>query len=98
MGLSWFDASEAKKFGEQLAQYYMERIPLEAAKGKGNSPAKQKEVLDKMFMQLVQFRQQHKLNVYKKAQFGNTFKWTLNDAGYEDTLADELTKALLKFL
>jgi hypothetical protein len=32
---------------------------------------------------------------YKKAKFGNAFKWKLLEAGYEPDFADELTKELL---
>jgi hypothetical protein len=33
--------------------------------------------------------------VYKTAQLGSSFKWTLNDAGYDPVYVDELTKWLL---
>mgnify|MGYP003510247192 CR=1 FL=1 len=82
MILSWFDASEAKKFGTSLAHFYMERIPLETLGVKNISLSKRQEVLGKMFQQMARFRLEHKLNIYKKAKLGNAFKWTLTDAGY----------------
>lgn len=98
MVLSWFDAREAKKFGAALAAFYIERIPLGDSGGKSKTPAKKQEVISKMFQQMASFKQEHKLNVYKKAQLGNVFKWTLTDAGYDPAYVDQLTKELmLKF-
>lgn len=94
MLLSWFDAIEAQKFGESLARFYIERIPLDAESGKKEAIKKQ-EVLDKMFRQMAQFRLGHQLNIYKNAQLGNAFKWTLTDAGYDPVYVDQLTKELM---
>jgi hypothetical protein len=96
MPISWFDASEAKKFGFELAHFFIERIPFESTAKKDKSLAKKKEVLDKMFARIAQFKQQHKLNIYKKAQLGNTFKWELSEAGYDEEFVDDLTKMLMK--
>ena len=94
MLLSWFDANEAKKFGEALAQFYIERIPLDAEGGK-KAASKKQEVLDKMFQKMARFRLEQKLNIYKNAQLGNAFKWTLTDAGYDPVYVDQLTKELM---
>ena len=95
MALSWFDAREARNFGISLANFYIERIPLDAAGGKDKSIAKRQEVLNKMYQKMALFRLGHKLNIYKRAQLGNAFKWTLKDAGYDPEIADHLTKELL---
>lgn len=94
--LSWFDASEAKEFGNSLARFYMNRIPPGSSSGKNMPTAKkQQEVVDKMFQQVARFKLDHKLNVYKKAQLGNAFKWTLKDAGYDPAFVDQFTKNLM---
>jgi hypothetical protein len=95
MALSWFDTKEEKKFGESLARFFMERTPVKADKSTKFIAKKQEELLNKMAQQIVQFRVQHKLNIYKKAQLGNAFKWTLRDAGYDHTYVDELTSWLM---
>lgn len=98
MVLSWFDASEAKKFGGTLALFYIERIPPGDSGATKKSIVKKQEVVNKMFQQVVRFKLEHKLNVYKKAQLGNAFKWALKDAGYDSKFVDQLTKNLmLKF-
>lgn len=91
MLLSWFNAAEAKKFGASLARFHIERIPLD----KSISPAKQQELLKQLFQQMVQFQLEHKLNIYKKAQLGNVFKWTLKEAGYDHEYVDQITKQLM---
>jgi hypothetical protein len=45
-----------------------------------------------MVFQIVEFKQRHKLNTYKKAQLANEFKWTLLDAGMAPDYADDITK------
>lgn len=95
MVLSWFDAREAKEFGVSLAHFYINRIPPGDSAGKNKSIAKQQEVINKMFQQLARFKLEHRLNIYKKAQLGNVFKWTLKDAGYDTEFADQLTKKLM---
>jgi len=96
MALGWFNASEAKEFGVTLAHFYMNRIPPGDSDGKNKSIAKKQEVINKLFLQLAQYKLEHKLNIYKKAQLGNVFKWTLKDAGYDPAFVDELTKELMR--
>ena len=92
---SWFDASEAQKFGTTLADFYIERITAEDSGNKDKSAAKQQEVVTKMLLQVQIFKANHKLNLYKKAKLANSFKWKLMDANYQPDIVDELTKTLL---
>ena len=96
MIFTWFDAAEAKKFGASLAQFFLERVPKASQKADKEFAKKVDQALEKMVLQIVQFKQQHKLNTYKKAQLGNVFKWTLLDAGIEAGYADEMTKWLMQ--
>lgn len=95
MVFDWLNAKEAQKFGLELAAFFIERIPPEVTPRKEKTLAKRKEVLHKMFQQMERFKLQHRLNVYKKAKFGNSFQWALKDAGYTQEFIDELTKELL---
>lgn len=98
MIFGWFDAKDAEEFGAHLARFFMERVPLEPSNKRRNSVAKKKEVLEKMFLQVAQFRQARKLNIYKKAKLGNAFKWELREAGYDAEFTDDLTKLLMQQL
>lgn len=93
--LSWFDASKAKAFGVSLAQFFIERMPLEAKMGEKAFAKKAESVHAKMTGQILRFRQECRLNPYKKAQLGNAFKWTLLEAGYSADYASKLTKWLM---
>jgi hypothetical protein len=96
MVLNWFDAAEAKKFGASLAQFFLERIPKVSQKADKEFAKKVDYVLGKMAVQIAEFKQQHKLNTYKKAQLGNVFKWALLDAGIAADYADDITKWLMQ--
>lgn len=99
MIFNWFDAHEAEKSGQSLALFFAERVTVEVGKGgKKSLPKKQMEAVSKMFAQAERFSREHKLNIYKKAKLGNTFKWKLKELGYNNNLIDELTKELLLHL
>lgn len=95
MPFSWLDASQAKGFGETLAKFFMQRIPLDVPNKKTKSMAQKQEVLEKMYLQIIKFNSNKKLNIYKKAQLGNSFKWVLKEAGYDPDFVDQLTKELM---
>jgi hypothetical protein len=92
---SWLDARDAQQFGKTLADFLIERIPMEESGQKSKSMAKKQEVLDKIFLQIDIYKVNHKLNLYKKAKLANAFKWKLLDAKYQPAFVDELTKILL---
>lgn len=92
---SWLDAQEAQKFGTTLAEFFIERIPMEESGKKSKSLEKKQEVVQKMIQQIQIHRIDHKMNLYKKAKLANAFKWKLLDANYPSELVDELTKMLL---
>ena len=98
MILSWFDASEAKEFGETLARFFLQSMPAASKIGDKAFAQKADKTLRLMAEQVGQFKKQKKLNTYKKAQLGNAFKWTLIDAGVEAGYTDELTKWLVQHL
>lgn len=93
MVFGWLDAREAKEFGASLARFYLEHAPPNAPDRKRKTS--DLAVLNKMAQQINRFQQAHKMNFYKKAQFGAAFKCALVEAGFEDAAADELTRLLL---
>lgn len=95
MILGWFRAGEAKAFGASLAHFYAERIPVEAQVNEKKFAAKTDEVLRKMARQVQEFRAKNSVSIYKKAQIGNAFRWTLQDAGYNEKYVQHLTVWLM---
>lgn len=95
MVLNWFDASESKNFATQLAQSFMEKDAQEQPDSKKKSVLKKQKLLNTVFQEVGNFKRAHSLNIYKKAQFANTFKWALKEAGYEDAYIDELVREIM---
>lgn len=87
---NWLNAGEAKKFGKSLAQYFIDHVPSSERTGDKKFALKTKKTLDAMARQAAEFKQSHKLNVYKRAQLLNQFKWALKDAGLADDYINQL--------
>jgi hypothetical protein len=90
----WFNAKEANAFGEELAAFLAERLPLDERDAR-RAPHKKREVLAKLMAHAQRFAQVHPLNVYRKARLGSAFKWKLIDLGYEKDFVEEVTKEVL---
>ena len=95
MAIAWFDAKEAEKFGQSLAQLFIAKIPVVIEPGKKTSIAEQFKVVDQAHAQIEKFKQDNKLNIYKKAKLGSAFKYELMAAGYKPEFINELTKGVL---
>ena len=102
--LSWFDATEFQRFGEELAVLFMEDKPAHGegnrkqrrakkSKGQDNDPIQ--ATMRKLANRILAFEARRKANFYKKAKFANAFKWRLKEAGYDAGFVDELTKELV---
>ena len=91
MLFDWLDARAAVECGATLAEFVVERIP-------NKNPKKAPEALAKLFAHIERFKQDNKLNMYKKAKLANTFRWKLVDYGYTNEFVDEMTKEVLVHL
>lgn len=96
MLLEWFDAEKAKEMGESLALYFIKNIPLTERIDEKKFMRKTKKILEALAKQVSEFKKTNKLNMYKRAQLSNTFKWTLKNAGFSDPYINELTIWLVK--
>ena len=102
--LSWFNAKEFQRFGEELAVQFIEGKPAadegnrkirRKRKGKGTVSDPLHEKLRNMAARISAFEAKKGANFYKKAKFANAFKWKLIEAGYDAGFADELAKELV---
>ncbi|MBR7781162.1 hypothetical protein [Undibacterium luofuense] len=99
MIFGWFNAKESKNFGAALADYYLSGMKFDQVKRSlKQNDKKQKEVLVQVVNRVVSFKEKEKLNIYKKAQLCNAFKWRLLEAGLERSHVDELTAWLVRGL
>lgn len=94
----YFDAKPAKAFGATLAASFTQSVPVDGDIPNRKFSRKAEATLKRMDRMVIEFRGANKLNIYKKAQLGNSFKWHLKDIGYEDAYIDRLTEWLLERL
>lgn len=95
MLIAWFDARKSKEFGITLAKIFIEKIPAEKQLNEKVFAAKAQKVLAQATIQTVAFKRENNLNIYKKAQMGNAFKWALKEAGFNPEYINKLTKWLM---
>lgn len=84
----------ARLLARDLAKRYPPNVAVDLATGK-NPPVKLVNALDDTIARAVKFRKSHKLGVYRKAKFGNTFKWELRELGYSEAFVERITKELV---
>lgn len=94
----WLDARKAKDFGKSMAEYFIEHIPSAERNDEKKFARKTNRTLDAVAKKTIEFRKVEKLNVYKRAQLVNQFKWTLKEAGFPDNYIDKITLWLVKLL
>ena len=91
----WFDASEAKAFGNMLAEFYDEKFRITEKTAVHKKLGKQQKLVAQVMLKAQQFKATHKLNPYKKAKLGNVFKWKLRELGHHAELVDQMAKDLM---
>jgi glutamate synthase domain-containing protein 1 len=92
MIFEWFDAKDAKAFGQEISDFYITRSKKTSdRKSEKFIEKKQRELLSKLSQKIAIFKSTKKLNIYKKAQISNVLKWRLHDAGFDKGYVDELT-------
>lgn len=82
----------AKSLVQELAQFYP---PPREESARKVSQKKVLSVVDGIFTKARDFRKQHKLGVYKKARLANTFRWELQEKGYDAKFVDFVTEGLV---
>lgn len=92
--LTWFDTDEVDEFARALARDLIGRLPPLDADKKA-TPERLRNTHDAILSRASAFARTHKINWYKKAHLGNTLKWELRGAGYDQEFADAMTYDVL---
>ena len=95
MILSWFNAKAAQSVGIELARLFIVRVPAGKKLTERKFETKAKAALIEMAKRIAEYEKSSSLNAYQKAKLGNSFKWTLKDAGYDSDYVDKLTDLLM---
>lgn len=94
MVFGWFNTKEAAALGDSLAEFFMERIPVDLSVNDKSFTSRASEVIGKMGLQVDRYKAGKKLNLYQKAKLLNVFRWKLEDAGYNKDYVGELVRWL----
>ena len=91
---------DVDNFAKTLAQDLAKRYPpaLDTAKEKRISQNRISKVLEDAYAKAVKFQREQHLGFYKKARFGNTFRWELKELGYSDKFVEIATEGLIVYL
>lgn len=94
----WFDSKAHTQFGEELADYFIGKMPPGQPLVESKRASKTQYLLDKMQGRVRDFRAQRSSNAFQKAKLANRFRWKLSDAGYEQEYVDTLVAWLVNKL
>ena len=93
--LNWFDTNEVDEFARALAQDLIGRLPPQVDATKKATPERLRNTREAIVSRTTAFARTHSVNWYKKANLGNTFKWELRGAGYDQQFVDAMTYEVL---
>jgi hypothetical protein len=94
--VNWLDTGEVDEFARALATDLIGRLPpaTDGSSRKSN-PERLRNTREAIVSRAAAFARNHKVNWYKKAHLGNTFKWELRSAGYDAEFIDAMTYDVL---
>lgn len=101
MGLfSKVSAKEVDGFAEELAEAIAKRYPpaMDAAEKRKVSANRLTKILEDAFEKAESYQKEKQLGWYKKASFGNAFRWKLKDLGYSERFIDVATEGVIVYL
>jgi hypothetical protein len=93
-------SKQVDAFAKDLAGELSKRYPpgLDQAGGQTLSEKRLTRILEDVCNKAVDFKNEHKLGVYKKARLGNTFRWELESLGYSKKFIETATEGLVVYL
>jgi hypothetical protein len=92
----WFDTREIDELAQAIAAELAKRIPPSKLDSHTKQAANRlRNTHDAVFARVGKYARTHKLNIYKKARFGNQFRWALREAGYPPEFVESWTYELV---
>ena len=86
---------ELERFATGLAEDLGRRFPpASEARTDPGVNHQVKVIIEGLAARAVQYHDQHRLGVYKKAKLANVFKWKLSELGYSADFVDRATREL----
>lgn len=91
----WFNAREVKAVGNALAEHVISELNSVTKADKKRPDDKKDRIVRHIQARVSELKQRERLNVYKIAQLGNTFRWRLKEAGVDENYVETLTTLLV---
>lgn len=91
-----FDTRKVDDFAKSLAQDLARRFPPSSEARTDKGAANQLAVVTEgLYARALRFHQENRLGLFRKAKLGNTFRWQLQELGYTEGFAENVTKGLV---
>ena len=94
----WFNTQAATAFGQELATYFIEKLPPAAELNESKRASKTQYVLDKVAARVAAFKREQAPNMFQKARLANTVRWRMADAGYDKDYVETVVAWLVNRL
>ena len=96
MLLRWLDGRAATQLGTEIAKDIQALMPVgKYAKGGQKNPAKRLQKLTRIVEKTSAESRTRRFNLYQKAKFANSLRWSLKDCGYTSDFVEEVVALLL---
>ena len=96
MVFGFLDTKEVDEFADSIVAELLQRFPPS-----GVDLSTRKAIdrvmknVERIGARVAEFGRERRLNVYKKARFGNRIKWALKEAKYPELFVDVMTQELV---
>lgn len=100
MAFKLFSPSKVDAFAKGLAQDISKRYPPAIANNPQQMVSQKRltDILEETFAKAAKFQQENSLGWYKKAKFGNEFRWELKEMGYDEKFVEMATEGLIVYM
>jgi hypothetical protein len=98
MRLKWFNADASVAFGSEISREVQLLIPVDSENAKRQQEPRQLKNLERLLLRVRNFSKQHRLNIYQKAKFANTVRWSLREAGYPKDFVESVLAIMLPIM
>ena len=98
MVLKWFDSKASVAFASEISREIQTLIPPGGEDVQEKRHAKQVRSLERLLSRVRNFSKQHQLNIYQKAKFANSVRWSLREAGYPKDFIESVLAMMLPIM
>ena len=83
------------EFADSISIDLQKVVPPAKSHGLPISSGKQQLKLEKLIQRIVIFSAANRLNLYQRAKFANSLKWSMKESGYDHNFIDSILRILL---